>query len=107
MSEPRDSLQQTCRQVRRRKACLSALLVLTTVVPLGFLSLDEPTGSLQFYKLLAKTGSLAGTMLLVWQMLLGRVACLLRQACDDRLFADKAGKLVSSLCRKRHGAVLS
>ncbi|HOI56214.1 MAG TPA: ferric reductase-like transmembrane domain-containing protein, partial [Phycisphaerae bacterium] len=71
MSEQEPSLQQTRRQVRRRKAWLLALLVLTALAPLAFLSLDEPTRALRLYKLLAKTGSLAGTMLLVWQMLLG------------------------------------
>lgn len=71
VSEQEPSLQQTRRQVRRRKAWLLALLVLTALAPLAFLSLDEPTRALRLYKLLAKTGSLAGTMLLVWQMLLG------------------------------------
>jgi len=71
VSEQEQSLQKTRRQVRRRKACLLALVVVTALAPLVFLSLDEPTFSLQLYKLLAKTGSLAGTTLLVWQMLLG------------------------------------
>ncbi|HBA85548.1 MAG TPA: hypothetical protein DCZ95_15800 [Verrucomicrobia bacterium] len=50
---------------------LLALLALTTVSPLAFVQLDEPTVRLSVWKILAKTGSLAGTVLLVWQLLLG------------------------------------
>jgi predicted ferric reductase len=57
--------------VRRRKAALIACMALTVPAPLLFLDLSEPTAVLVILKLAAKTGSLAGTVLLIWQFLLG------------------------------------
>lgn len=53
-----------------RKSILLALIAATTVAPLLFL---RPEGNVELsaVKFLAKTGSLAGVILLFWQMLLG------------------------------------
>lgn len=53
-----------------RKAGILCLLVATSAMPAFFVRLDEPTGALNAWKLLAKIGSLCGTMLLFWQFLL-------------------------------------
>jgi len=68
---PRENLTPALQRIRARKVCLLVLLAVTCLAPLPFVSLDEPTASLRLYKLLAKTGSLVGTVLMVWQMLLG------------------------------------
>jgi len=54
-----------------RKAALIGAIVLTAAAPMAFVQFDEPTTKLQVYKGLAKTGALCGSMLLVWQFLLG------------------------------------
>lgn len=54
-----------------RKTVLVTVVGLTAIVPLFFLRLDESTFTLNLFKLLAKAGSLCGTVLLVWQFLLG------------------------------------
>lgn len=54
-----------------RKAILIALIAFTSLLPLVFLNLNEPTHSLVVYKLLAKGGSLCGTVLILWQFALG------------------------------------
>jgi 3-phenylpropionate/trans-cinnamate dioxygenase ferredoxin reductase subunit len=54
-----------------RKYALLTTIVLTTLAPLAFLRLNEPTFNLNLYKLLAKAGSLCGTVLLIWQCLIG------------------------------------
>lgn len=71
MTSPREDLQPALRRLRARKVCLLVLVVVTCLAPLPLVSLDEPTASLRLHKLLAKTGSLVGTVLMVWQMLLG------------------------------------
>ncbi len=55
----------------QRKKMLILAMAVTAVFPLVFLRLDEPTFKLNVFKLLAKAGSLCGTMLLIWQCLLG------------------------------------
>ena len=57
--------------IGRRKAVLLVLLGTSAAVPLALLRYDEPTAALTTVKVLAKTGSLVGTVLLVWQMVLG------------------------------------
>jgi len=56
---------------RLRKIFLLALIVGSAIIPLTFIRLDEPTPRLLLFKMLAKTGSLAGAVLMFWQMLLG------------------------------------
>lgn len=53
------------------KYSLPVVIILTVVSPLLFLRLNEPDFSLNLYKFLAKAGSLCGTVLLIWQCLLG------------------------------------
>jgi predicted ferric reductase len=60
--------------VRSRKVGLLAAIVVTSAFPLLFVRMDEPTVGLNVYKLLAKAGSLSGSMLIVWQFLLGHRA---------------------------------
>ncbi len=50
---------------------LVAGIVLSAVIPLFFVDYAEPDRVRTFTKLLAKTGSLAGTVLLMWQFILG------------------------------------
>lgn len=71
--EPRDAvrLQTHRRALRGRKATLVLLLTISALLPLLFLRYDEPTRGLQAVKVLAKAGSLTGTVLLVWQLVLG------------------------------------
>jgi predicted ferric reductase len=58
-------------KVNRDKKIVLLLIVLTSLTPLFFLSLQEPSRSLVTFKLLAKTGSLTVAVVLVWQFLLG------------------------------------
>jgi predicted ferric reductase len=53
------------------KRALLATIAFTAASPLLFVPLDELMARLSVWKILAKTGSLAGTVLLVWQLLLG------------------------------------
>ena len=57
--------------LRKRKLILITAIVLTAVMPLVFVRLDESSSILNILKLFAKTGSLCGTILLIWQFLLG------------------------------------
>jgi predicted ferric reductase len=54
-----------------RKKALLALMLVTSLAPLGFVQFDEPNVKSQVYKGLAKTGALCGTLLLSWQFVLG------------------------------------
>jgi predicted ferric reductase len=60
--------------VRSRKIALIIAVVATSIFPLVFVRLDEPTVGLNVAKLLAKAGSLIGSMLIVWQFVLGHRA---------------------------------
>jgi predicted ferric reductase len=60
--------------VRARKIGLIVVIAVTSLFPLIFVRLDESTLGLNVYKLLAKAGSLCGSMLIVWQFLLGHRA---------------------------------
>lgn len=57
--------------LRARKTGLILLLSASVLLPLLFLQYDEPTTGLLAVKVLAKVGSLSGTVLLVWQLVLG------------------------------------
>ncbi|MFW6066507.1 MAG: ferric reductase-like transmembrane domain-containing protein [Planctomycetota bacterium] len=57
--------------IRRRKIVLLVLLSVSAGVPLAFIRYNEPTAIQTITKVLAKTGSLVGTVLLVWQLILG------------------------------------
>jgi predicted ferric reductase len=54
-----------------RKSAIVIAIIVTALIPLLFLQWDEPAASLVFYKTLAKVGSLVGTVLLLWQVVLG------------------------------------
>jgi len=58
-------------RVAARKRLLIAAIILTAAAPLLFVRWNEPTAALQTFKMLAKTGALCGTLLAVWQLLLG------------------------------------
>lgn len=68
--------------VRSRKIALIVVLAATSLFPLVFVRLDEPTVGLNVYKLLAKAGSLVGSMLIVWQFLLGHRATTSKVVID-------------------------
>lgn len=58
-------------RLNRRKILLVSLIALTSAAPAFFIRLNEPSFDLNAWKLLAKIGSLCGTVLIVWQFLLG------------------------------------
>jgi len=68
--------------VRSRKIVLIVVIAVTSLFPLVFVRLDEPTVGLNVYKLLAKVGSLSGSMLIVWQFLLGHRATVGKAVID-------------------------
>lgn len=57
--------------VASRKRILIAAIVITAAAPLFYVRWNEPIAALQAIKMLAKTGALCGTLLAVWQLLLG------------------------------------
>ncbi len=59
------------RPLRAPKAMLLLLLAVSALLPMLFLDYNEPSLGLLAIKVLAKVGSLVGTMLLVWQLILG------------------------------------
>lgn len=59
------------RRLRLAKVGLVVLILFTSVVPLAFVRPDDVTLTVNVYKYLAKTGALVGSMLLIWQFLLG------------------------------------
>lgn len=56
---------------RTRKIILLSLIAVTSVLPVFYVRLNEPEAILNVYKLAAKVGSICGTMLIAWQVLLG------------------------------------
>lgn len=76
----------SARQCKIRKALLLLLIAATSSVPLFFIRLNEPSFSLNLFKLLAKTGSLCGTLLLFWQFLLGCRQAVARWVTPDYLW---------------------
>lgn len=71
MADPRLVAERSLQTLRMRKAILLAAIILTCVPPILFVTLDDLTLELRTYKLLAKVGSLCGTVLLMWQIILG------------------------------------
>ncbi|MHB8997137.1 MAG: ferredoxin reductase family protein [Armatimonadota bacterium] len=71
---------------------LLCLLVVTTAAPLLLVPLNEPSAHLNQWKLLAKIGSLCGTILMVWQFLLGYRQAAARWVDDDYLWTIKIHK---------------
>jgi len=69
-----------------RKTVLLCLIAGTSLVPLFYVRMNEPTFSLNLFKLLAKTGSLCGTLLLFWQFLLGYRQAVARWVTSDYLW---------------------
>ncbi|MDD3642927.1 MAG: ferric reductase-like transmembrane domain-containing protein, partial [Candidatus Krumholzibacteria bacterium] len=69
-----------------RKILLVCLVAATSIAPAFFIRLDEPSLHLNAWKLLAKIGSLCGTMLIVWQFLLGYRQAAARWATPDYLW---------------------
>lgn len=59
------------REIVTLKRVLLSLIAASTVAPLLFIQPEEPAVRLTLYKLLAKTGSISGTILILWQVLLG------------------------------------
>jgi len=74
------------RQSLTRKAVLLCLITGTSLVPLFFVRLNEPSFLLNLFKLLAKTGSLCGALLLFWQFLLGYRQAVARWVTSDYLW---------------------
>lgn len=59
------------RRLDAAKYGLVAVIAVTTVLPLSFVSPDEASLQVNIYKYLAKTGAFVGSMLMIWQFLLG------------------------------------
>jgi predicted ferric reductase len=57
--------------LKTQKTILLLTIIITSAAPLLFVTLDESTVTLKIFKILAKTGAFCGTMLIVWQFLLG------------------------------------
>ncbi len=70
----------------RRKIMLVCLIAATSAAPAFFIRLNEPSVQLNAWKLLAKIGSLCGTMLIFWQFLLGYRQAAARWATPDYLW---------------------
>jgi predicted ferric reductase len=68
--------------LKARKRLFITALVVSAAAPLVFVRWNEPTAALQTFKMLAKAGALGGTMLVVWQWLLGF------RAVAGRIFSD-------------------
>ena len=68
----------------------------TALSPLLFVRFDEPTAGLQIYKHLAKAGSLVGTVLLVWQVILG-FRGLSARLTDDVIWALDLHRLLGAV----------
>ena len=70
----------------RRKILLVCLIAVTSAAPAFFIRLNEPSLQLNAWKLLAKIGSLCGTVLIFWQFLLGYRRAAARWATPDYLW---------------------
>jgi len=74
------------KRLKQRKILLVCLIVVTSAAPAFFIRLNEPTFQLNTWKLLAKIGSLCGTVLIFWQFLLGYRQAVARWATPDYLW---------------------
>jgi len=79
--------------VAARKRILIAAIIITAAVPLLFVRWNEPTPALQTFKTLAKTGALCGTLLAVWQLLLG-IRLLAGRALTDLIWVLNSHKTI-------------
>lgn len=59
------------RQLSRAKVVLVAIIVVTSVLPLVYVRPDDAPLRINIFKYLAKSGAFIGSMLLLWQFLLG------------------------------------
>lgn len=76
----------TARQNVIRKTVLLLLIAGTSVAPTFFIRLNDPSVQLNVFKLLAKIGSLCGTLLLFWQFILGYRRAAARWITSDYLW---------------------
>ena len=76
------------------KALLIGAICATAAAPAFFIQLNEPTHTLNTWKLLAKIGSLCGTMLFFWQFLLGYRQAVARRVTPDYLWTIRLHKLL-------------
>ena len=67
----RDVFRYTNLHIKLQRIVFIAIIILSSILPLFFVRCDEPTFSLNVFKFIAKIGALGGTMLIVWQFLLG------------------------------------
>jgi len=72
-------------KTRYRKILLLIAIIVTVVFPLFFVDYNEPSHARVITKLLAKTGSMAGTILLMWQFVLG-YRYMSARLCPDLLW---------------------
>jgi predicted ferric reductase len=79
--------------VAAKKRILVAAIAITAASPLLFVRWNEPTPLLQSFKMLAKTGALCGTVLVVWQVLLG-FRQLAGRALTDLIWVFKSHKTI-------------
>lgn len=84
------------RRVDIRKTALLLTIAVTSVAPVFFVSLDEPTATLNAWKLPAKIGSLFGAMLLFWQFLLGYRQAVARWVTPDYIWAIGLHKAIGT-----------
>ena len=66
-----DVFRYTNLDIKLQRIVFIVIIILSSAVPLLFVRYDEPTVSLKAFKFIAKIGALGGTMLIVWQFLLG------------------------------------
>jgi predicted ferric reductase len=92
MANAADHWRRKAGNLTVRKILLLGVLSVTCLAPLAFVRLDEPTLRLNLFKLLAKTGSLCGTMLLAWQFLLGYRQGVARWVTPDYLWTIELHK---------------
>ena len=77
-----------------RKTLLICIIGATAAAPAFFIQLNEPSFRLNAWKLLAKIGSLCGTMLIIWQFFLGYRQAAARWATPDYLWLLKLHKRI-------------
>lgn len=58
-------------RIKRVRGILIAIIAVTSLAPLVFVAPDDAPVIVNVYKYLAKTGAFVGSMLLIWQFLLG------------------------------------
>lgn len=80
-----------------RKILLIFLIGITSVAPAFFIQLDELAWRLNAWKLLAKIGSLCGTVLIFWQFLLGYRQAIARWASPDYLWILKTHRRLGQM----------